>query len=291
MMSGDRTLFEEQVAFQMERLRTKSLPAVERETIEKREAWWNAREGSCEATPRAAFEALFFGYMGLAPEDLPVRAESGDEIVWESRNPCPTLEACLQLGLDTREVCRKSYEKSTQAFVSRIDPRLRFLRDYTVIRPWAGYCLERIVRVPFEEHMRTAIEEARASRREGNKGYGALVVLGQHVIAQGHDTAVTAKDPSLHAEVNVLRQACHALGSADLSGVVLISTCEPCPMCSSLAVWANVSAIVFGASAAETAARGKLRILVSAQEIVERSPVRVEVVSGVLREECLALYP
>lgn len=291
MMPGDRTPFDEQVAFQVERLRTKSLAEIERETIEKREAWWNARGSASNATPRSAFEALFFDYMGLAPEDLPVQSESDDEIVWASRNPCPTLEACRQLGLDTRVVCKKAYEKSTQAFVSRIDPQLRFLRDYTVIRPWADHCLERIARVPFEEHMRTAIEEARASRREGNKGYGAVAVLGRRVLAQGHDTAVTAKDPSLHAEVNVLRQACHALGSADLSGVVLFSTCEPCPMCSSLAVWANVSAIVFGASAAETAARGKLRILVPAQEIVERSPVRVEIVSGVLREECLALYP
>jgi tRNA(Arg) A34 adenosine deaminase TadA len=61
-------------------------------------------------------------------------------------------------------------------------------------------------------------------------------------------------------------------------------------MCSSLAVWANLSAIVFGASIEKTAALGKARILISAREIVDRSPVSVEVLGGVLEEECLALY-
>ena len=80
------------------------------------------------------------------------------------------------------------------------------------------------------------------------------------------------------------------MATGNLSGVVLLSTCEPCPMCAAMAVWANVSAIVSGATAAETAARGKLRILVPAQEIVAKSQATIEVISGILREECLALY-
>lgn len=90
--------------------------------------------------------------------------------------------------------------------------------------------------------------------------------------------------------MNVLRQAARVLGHGNLSGVVLFSTCEPCPMCAALAVWVNISAIVFDASAAETAARGKLRILVPAQEIVSKSPATIEVISGLLHEECLDLY-
>jgi tRNA(adenine34) deaminase len=164
------------------------------------------------------------------------------------------------------------------------------IRDYTQIRPLSDHCLERVVRVSFKDQMRLAIEEARQSRREGNKGYGAVAVLGERLLAQGHDTAIREKDPSLHAEMNVLRQAARVLGSGNLSGVVLFSTCEPCPMCASLAVWANISAIVFGASTAETAARGKLRILVPAQEIVSKSSVTIEVISGVLHQECLDLY-
>lgn len=292
-MSCSQPAFEDQVLSQMDRLRNLSLRTIEQQTIEKRMAWWDtlgAAPRELKPAPRLAFEKLFFEYMGLAPADLRVVCENDDEIVWESRNPCPTLEACQRLNLDTRTVCRNAYEKSTQAFVSRLDPQLRFLRDYTRIRPFAGHCRERIVRVSFEEHMRLAIEEARQSRREGNKGYGAVALLGERLLAQGHDTAVIEKDPSLHAEMNVLRQASRALGMGNLSGVILFSTCEPCPMCAAMAVWANVSAIVFGASLAETAARGKLRILVPVREIVSKSPAEIEIISGVLHSECLSLY-
>ncbi len=289
-MPTDPGAFTQQVRAQVERLRTKELAQIEVEVSAKRAAWFDAYAFSGLPTPRAAFETLFFRYMGLRPEDLPVLEESADEIVWSSRNPCPTLEACRELGLDTRVVCRAAYEKSTQAFLSRIDPQLRFLRDYSQIRPWSHHCVERIVRVPFESMMHLAIEEARQSRREGNKGYGAVATLGTRVLARAHDTAGTTKDPSLHAEVNAIRGAARVLDAGNLSGVVLFSTCEPCPMCSSLAVWANVSAIVYGASIEQTAARGKARILVSAREIVAKSPATVEVIAGVLEDECLSLY-
>jgi tRNA(Arg) A34 adenosine deaminase TadA len=288
--------FEEQVANQIDRLKNKKLNIIEAEVTTKRTAWFDSlpvgQRPPVEArpSPRFAFEMLSFRYMGLRPEDLPVLKEDEKEIVWSSRNPCPTLEACKRLGLDTRVVCRAAYEKSTQAFVSRIDPQLRFLRDYVEIRPFSPHCRERIVRVSFEDMMRLALEEARQSRLEGNKGYGAVAVLGTRVLARAHDTAGLHKDPSLHAEVNVIREAVHVLGEDNLSGVILFSTCEPCPMCSSLAVWANVTTIVFGASIEQTSARGKARILVPVRQIVNRSPVAIEIVQGVLEQECLSLY-
>jgi guanine deaminase len=138
--------------------------------------------------------------------------------------------------------------------------------------------------------MRLALEQARISRATGNKGYGAAVVLGERLLSCRHDTAASERDPSLHAEMNAIRDAVRVLGTADLSGCVLFSTCEPCPMCSSLGVWANLGAVFFGASIEGTAALGKARIRVPAREIAERSPVPVEVVGGVLEAECLALY-
>jgi tRNA(Arg) A34 adenosine deaminase TadA len=295
-MPCNQTTVEEQVLAQIDRLKNKKLKIIEAEVTAKRTAWFDSlpagERPSTEArpSPRLAYEMLFFRYMGLRPEDLSVLRENDEEIVWSSRNPCPTLAACGQLGLDTRIVCRAAYEKSTQAFVSRIDPQLRFLRDYDEIRPFSHYCRERIVRVSFEDMMRLALEEARQSRREGNKGYGAVAVLGTRVLARAHDTAASCKDPSLHAEVNAIRQAAHVLCDDNLSGVILFSTCEPCPMCSSLAVWANVSAMVFGASIEQTAAKGKARILIPAREIVNKSPVAIEIVPGVLEEDCLNLY-
>ena len=92
------------------------------------------------ATPRRAFELLFFEQMQLDPRDLEVVAESADRIVWESRNRCPLQEACATAGLDTRTVCRRVNERATQAFCSRLDPQLRFHRSYTEIRPHADVC-------------------------------------------------------------------------------------------------------------------------------------------------------
>ncbi len=120
--------FREKVDRHAERLTSERWPVIERRVAEKRLAWcaehpdlFAAGEG---ASPRRAFDLLFFDYMGQDSGDLTVVAESADEIVWHSANPCPTLEACKATGLDTRSVCRAVYEKSTQALISALDPRV-----------------------------------------------------------------------------------------------------------------------------------------------------------------------
>lgn len=241
-------------------------------------------------TPRDVFDLLFFENMGLKREELPVIRESEDEIVWLSYNRCSLLEACNAIEWDTRKVCRALNEKATQAFVSRINPRFRFHRSYEEIRPHAGYCKERIIRLDFEKYMRLAIQEAQQSRAEGNKGYGAVVVFEDQILGQAHDTAITERDPSLHAEVNAIRQAVETKGDSDLCGAILFSTCEPCPMCASLAVWANLTTIVYGISIEETAQMGKVRIRVNAQHIVDNAPCHIEIIGDVLHDECKMLY-
>jgi tRNA(adenine34) deaminase len=138
--------------------------------------------------------------------------------------------------------------------------------------------------------MRDAIHEALLAKAEGNKGYGCLLLMGDQVLARTHDTAVTTGDPSLHAEHSAILEATRRRGSADLAGSLLVSTCEPCPMCTGLAVWAGVTTIVYGSSIPATAAMGRTRIMVTAAEIAERSPHVLEVIGGVLREECDPLY-
>ena len=284
--------FLERVARQKDRLGKKKLRAIEAEVAGKRIAWHKNKrtDGRQPLTPRKAYELLIIDYLGLPEDQVRVVTESEKEITWLSVNPCPTLDACKELGLDTRKVCRAAYEKSTQSFLSQIDPELRFWRDYDEIRPHARHCKEKILRIDFEEMMRVAIEEARTSLSEGNKGYGAVIVLGGEILAKAHDTAVTEKDPSLHGEVNAIRQAVRALGEVNLCGAVLFSTCEPCPMCTSLAVWANVTSIVYGVSIEETASLGRSRIMVSCEEIVKKSPATIEVIGPVLNDECKALY-
>jgi tRNA(Arg) A34 adenosine deaminase TadA len=287
--------FELKVNQQIERLKDGSYQTIESEVAKKRVSWFkqyykDGRSKTRLPSPRAAYELLFFEYMGISEEEVPVLSETETEIVWSSINRCSTLEACNKVGFNTRKVCRAIYEKSTQALVSQLDPQLRFHRDYQEIRPYSNYCKEMILRIDFEQMMKLAIEEAYISKSEGNKGYGAVVVLGNQILGKAHDTAASENDPSLHAEVNAIRQAVKTSGDSNLCGAVLFSSCEPCPMCSSLAVWANVTTIVYGISIEETARMGKSRIQVSAREIIDKSPVMIEVIGDVLQDECRALY-
>jgi tRNA(Arg) A34 adenosine deaminase TadA len=282
--------FEEAAEHETQRLARRPFAEIERETQAGRLAWLRQRAWPGAVGPRRAFEALFLEYLGLDPGQLVVRSEGPDEIFWESRNPCPTLAACESLGLDTRVVCRQVSDKPVQGFLSFLDPRLRFVRDYDHLRPHRSFCAEGIVRIDLEALMAVAIEEARQSRAEGNRGYGAVVVRGRELLARAHDTAVTDDDPLAHAEVNAIRQATRAAGQSDLCGALLLSTCEPCPMCASLAVWANLTGVAYGASIAATARLGKKRIMVGVAEIAAGSPGLLEVIPGVLAERCLDLY-
>jgi hypothetical protein len=84
-------------------------------------------------------------HLGLDPAEVPVVYEDERRIVWRSFNFCSMLEACLRLGLDTRQACREGTEESVQRLIARLDPRLRFSRNYVDgIRPYAPYCEEQI---------------------------------------------------------------------------------------------------------------------------------------------------
>lgn len=286
--------FEKLVQNKVLKLSNLNLNELEKEAAQERISWVHQRGikkfGLKKSKVREAFELFFFDFLGLEEEDVPVSKETDKEIVFASQNRCDTLAACERIGFDTREVCRAVYEKSTQAFLSQIDPEIRFYRSYEKIRPYHTHCEERLVQLDFEKFMEMAIEEATISKDEGNHGFGAVVVMNGEILSTGHDTTNTEKDPSLHAEVNVLRKAVKAFGDSNLCGSILFSTCEPCPMCSSLAVWSNVTSIVYGASIEDTIKSGRSRIRVSAKEISQKSPILLEVIGDILKEECLKLY-
>lgn len=73
------------------------------------------------------------------------------------------------------------------------------------------------------------------------------------LVSQAYDTVMRNGDPTNHAEVNAIRKATKKLQRLSLSGHILYSTCEPCPMCMSACIWAEVDAVVFGASTMEDA--------------------------------------
>ncbi len=141
------------------RLQSEELHGIEADVTRKRLSWFEARhhqKKSERPTPRDAYGLFLLDYLGLSEDQVPVVHETDTEITWLSKNRCPTLDACRELGLDTRTVCRGAYEKSTQMLLSRLDPQLRFVRDYEEIRPHVPHCKESIVRVNFEALMQTA---------------------------------------------------------------------------------------------------------------------------------------
>lgn len=100
------------------------------------------------------------------------------------------------------------------------------------------------------EFMQLAIDKMRQAGVVDKTGgpFGAVVVLDGKVISVAGNSVMKDKDPTAHAEVNAIREACRKLGTYDLSGAVLYSSCECCPLCYAAAYWARVGKIFYAAS-------------------------------------------
>lgn len=76
--------------------------------------------------------------------------------------------------------------------------------------------------------------------------FGAAIVKDGKLIAVAHNTVIKTNDPTAHGEMNAIREACKVLGTFDLSGCELYTTSEPCPMCMSAIIWANIKKVYYG---------------------------------------------
>jgi tRNA(Arg) A34 adenosine deaminase TadA len=90
--------------------------------------------------------------------------------------------------------------------------------------------------------------------------------------------------------VNALRQACREVKAIHLTGFAVATTCEPCPMCMAALHWARVGTVYYGASIADAAAAGFNELHLPAAELLRIGGSTVELVSGVLAEECRELF-
>jgi tRNA(Arg) A34 adenosine deaminase TadA len=107
------------------------------------------------------------------------------------------------------------------------------------------------------EFMRQAIQLATDNVLTGRGGpFGALIVKDGVIIATGANQVTAANDPTAHAEVTAIRNACRALGTFKLDGCELYTSCEPCPMCLAATYWARCEAIFYGCNAQDAARAG-----------------------------------
>lgn len=140
------------------------------------------------------------------------------------------------------------------------------------------------------EFMLLARDQAAIGSSGGEGGpFGAVVVdAGGEVLAVGHNRVLAAHDATAHAEVVALRLAGERLGSHDLSGCTLYTSCEPCPMCLAAAVWANISRVVYACTRDDAAEIG-FRDAAIYDYLGGRADAPF-VIEELGREECLSVF-
>lgn len=116
-------------------------------------------------------------------------------------------------------------------------------------------------------YMQLAIEKCLEGIAQGQAPFGACIVLNDEIVVCEHNRVWETTDSTAHAEIVAIRAACKKLKTIDLSGAVLYSTTEPCPMCFSASHWACVKRIVYGATIADAHAAGFHELPIAAEQM------------------------
>lgn len=106
------------------------------------------------------------------------------------------------------------------------------------------------------QFLQYAVDLARQNVANGGGPFGAIVVQGEQIIASSGNRVTPNLDPTAHAEVMAIRQACQVVGDFQLTDCVLYTSCEPCPMCLGAIYWARLKAVYFACNRHDAAAAG-----------------------------------
>jgi tRNA(adenine34) deaminase len=130
--------------------------------------------------------------------------------------------------------------------------------------------------------MQAALEEARAAAAAGEVPIGAVVVIGDDIVARGQNRVLRDVDPTAHAEMVAMRAVARAIGNYRLVDCVLYVTLEPCAMCAGGMIHARLGRLVYGAADPKAGAAGSVLKVLNHPKLNHQ----MEVASGVLGEEC-----
>lgn len=145
------------------------------------------------------------------------------------------------------------------------------------------------MRIIYKKFMRLAIKEARKNLVSMHGGpFGACIVRGKKVLAVARNT-VLKNDATHHAEINAIRAASKKLKTHKLSGCVIYSTTEPCPMCFSAIHWAKIERIFYGTRIKDVKKLGFNEMIISNAMMKKIGKSKVEIVPGFLKKECMGL--
>lgn len=141
-----------------------------------------------------------------------------------------------------------------------------------------------------EKFMQMAIACALEGIEKGQSPFGAVIVKGRNVIACEHNHVWENTDITAHGEIQAIRIACKKINSIDLSGCIIYSTCEPCPMCFTAIHWAKIDKIICGARIEDAKKFGFNELTVSNHQLKKEGNSKVEIISDFMRDENIELF-
>lgn len=133
-----------------------------------------------------------------------------------------------------------------------------------------------------EKFIRLALEEASLAFAEGEVPVGAVMTLGEEILAKSHNQPVSMNDPSAHAEILAIRRAAEKIGNYRLPGATLYVTLEPCIMCAGAIIQARIDRVVFGADDPKTGGIVSLYNILHDKRLNHTVTVR----GGIQKEAC-----
>ena len=141
-----------------------------------------------------------------------------------------------------------------------------------------------------EKFMTLAIARTKQGIEKGQTPFGACIVKAGRVISCEHNTVWKSTDITAHAEICAIRKACKKLNTVSLTGCVIYSTCEPCPMCFSACHWAGISRIVYGARIADAKRFGFSELSISNKKMKSLGAGSIKIKGNFLRKENIGLF-
>ena len=141
-----------------------------------------------------------------------------------------------------------------------------------------------------EDFVRQAIDLARQARLAGNHPFGALLVVDGIVTLTAQNTVATDRDPTAHAETNLVADAIRHLTPDQIRRSVLYTSCEPCAMCAGKMYWAGIRSIVYALSAEELAAMAGRDFLIPCAELFARAAEPVTITGPLLLNEAREVH-
>jgi tRNA(Arg) A34 adenosine deaminase TadA len=141
-----------------------------------------------------------------------------------------------------------------------------------------------------EQLTRRAIELARQARAAGNHPFGALLTVDGRVVLTAQNTVHTDRDPTAHAETNLVAAAIRELSPEEIRRSVLYTSCEPCAMCVGKMYWAGVRSLVYALSSAELAVFTGPSFLIPCSDLFAYAPDEVSIVGPLLLDEAREVH-